>query len=63
MPIRYARRLTGRKRTVLANRHLGYALAFVAGAINAGGFLAVQQYLAYDRDRLGHGRPYRPGCL
>ncbi len=47
MPIRYARRLTGRKRTVLANRHLGYALAFVAGAINAGGFLAVQQYTSH----------------
>lgn len=47
MPIRYARRLTGRKRSTLANRQLGFALAFVAGAINAGGFLAVQQYTSH----------------
>ena len=47
MPIHYARRLTGRKRSATANRHLGYALAFVAGAINAGGFLAVQQYSSH----------------
>jgi uncharacterized membrane protein YoaK (UPF0700 family) len=47
MPIRYARRLTGRRRTAIANRHLGFALAFVAGAINAGGFLAVQQYTSH----------------
>ena len=47
MPINYARRLTGRKRTPIANRHLGIALAFVAGAINAGGFLAVQQYTSH----------------
>ncbi|RZL96224.1 MAG: DUF1275 domain-containing protein [Variovorax sp.] len=47
MPINYARRLTGRKRTANANRHLGFALAFVAGATNAGGFLAVQQYTSH----------------
>lgn len=47
MPITYVRRLTGRKRTASANRHLGFALAFVAGAINAGGFLAVQQYTSH----------------
>ncbi|VTU36437.1 putative membrane protein [Variovorax sp. PBS-H4] len=47
MPIDYARRLTGRKRTPIANRHLGFALAFVAGAINAGGFLAVHQYTSH----------------
>lgn len=47
MPIHYARRLTGRKRSTTANRHLGYALTFVAGAINAGGFLAVQQYTSH----------------
>jgi hypothetical protein len=34
MPIRYARRLSGRRRTAIANRHLGFALAFVAGAIS-----------------------------
>lgn len=47
MPIRYARSLTGRTRSVAANRHLGFTLAFVAGAINAGGFLAVQQYTSH----------------
>ena len=47
MPINFARRLTGRKRTPNSNRHLGFALAFVAGAINAGGFLAVQQYTSH----------------
>jgi len=47
MPINYARKLTGKHRTVTANRELGLALAFVAGAINAGGFLAVQQYTSH----------------
>ena len=47
MPINYARRLTGSKRTALADRQLGLALAFVAGATNAGGFLAVQQYTSH----------------
>ena len=47
MPIAYARRLTGRTRSAQANRQLGFTLAFVAGAINAGGFLAVQQYTSH----------------
>ncbi len=47
MPIKYARRLTGRRRSADANRHLGLVLAFVAGATNAGGFLAVQQYTSH----------------
>jgi uncharacterized membrane protein YoaK (UPF0700 family) len=47
MPIKYIRRLTSAERTAQANRHLGYALAFVAGAINAGGFLAVRQYTSH----------------
>ena len=47
MPINYVRKLTGRERTADANRHLGFALAFVAGAINAGGFLAVHQYTSH----------------
>ncbi len=47
MPINYARSLTSHQRTASANRHLGYALAFVAGAINAGGFLAVHQYTSH----------------
>jgi len=47
VPTDYARFLTGRTRTVAANRQLGFVLAFVAGAINAGGFLAVQQYTSH----------------
>ena len=47
MPLDFARRLTGRHRSHAANRQLGLALAFVAGAINAGGFLAVQQYTSH----------------
>ncbi|GAB3416414.1 DUF1275 domain-containing protein [Massilia agilis] len=47
MPIKYARSLTGHRRTVSANRHLGLTLAFVAGATNAGGFLAVKQYTSH----------------
>lgn len=47
MPIEFARRLIGRHRSRDANRHLGFVLAFVAGAINAGGFLAVQQYTSH----------------
>ena len=47
MPINYARSLAGHQRTAAANRHIGLALAFVAGATNAGGFLAVQQYTSH----------------
>lgn len=47
MPINYARSLTGRQRTAAANHHLGFVLAFVAGATNAGGYLAVQQYTSH----------------
>ena len=47
MPINYARSLTRHDRTPGANRHLGVALAFVAGAINAGGFLAVREYTSH----------------
>jgi len=47
MPIDYARRLTGRDRSVNANRQLGWTLAFIAGATNAGAFLAVKQYTSH----------------
>lgn len=39
--------LTHKLRTPRANRQLGGLLAFVAGAINAGGFLAVQRYTSH----------------
>src|SRR3990167_2066442 len=48
MPIRYARRLTGRRRTAIANRHLGFALAFVAGAISS------TMMISYARRRRMH---------
>jgi uncharacterized membrane protein YoaK (UPF0700 family) len=47
MPLFYLRRLTGAKRSETANRHLARYLAFIAGAVNAGGFLAVQQYTSH----------------
>ncbi len=47
MPIQFSRKLTGRHRSKDANTQLGLLLAFVAGAINAGGFLAVQQYTSH----------------
>jgi uncharacterized membrane protein YoaK (UPF0700 family) len=39
--------LTTKDRTRRTNRQLGGLLAFVAGAINAGGFLAVKQYTSH----------------
>lgn len=47
MPIRYARSLTSPTRSARADLHLGMALAFVAGATNAGGFIAVHQYTSH----------------
>lgn len=43
----YVRTLTAQARSARANRHLGFALAGVAGAMNAGGFLAVHQYTSH----------------
>jgi len=47
MPIHYLRAFTKPERTDEANRRLGRSLAFVAGAANAGGFLAVGQYTSH----------------
>nr|WP_315399617.1 YoaK family protein [uncultured Duganella sp.] len=47
MPMQYLRALTGPHRTDISNRRLGRALAFVAGAVNAGGFFAVGQYTSH----------------
>ncbi len=41
------RELTAAQRTPGANRQLAYFLIFVAGAVNAGGFLAVAQYTSH----------------
>lgn len=45
--IRYLHFLAGRERTREANRHLGMTLAFTAGAMNAGGYLAVRRYTSH----------------
>lgn len=47
MPMHYLRALTSPHRTDISNRRLGRALAFVAGAVNAGGFFAVGQYTSH----------------
>lgn len=47
MPLFYLRRLTSTERTDAANRHLARYLAFVAGATNAGGYLAVHKYTSH----------------
>jgi uncharacterized membrane protein YoaK (UPF0700 family) len=45
--VRRLRHLTGRHRTASINQLLGVLLAFNAGAINAGGFLAVAMYTSH----------------
>jgi uncharacterized membrane protein YoaK (UPF0700 family) len=47
MPVNYLRGLTSVARTDTANRRLGITLAGVAGAVNAGGFLAIGQYTSH----------------
>jgi uncharacterized membrane protein YoaK (UPF0700 family) len=63
MAIDFLRGLTSPIRTEASNRQLGCALAFVAGASNAGGFLVVGQYTSHmsgivssiaDNSVLGH---------
>jgi uncharacterized membrane protein YoaK (UPF0700 family) len=47
MPVLYLRRLTGRARSQKADRQLAHFLAFIAGAANAGGYVAVKQYTSH----------------
>lgn len=47
MPIRYLSTLTAQPRTRRADLHMGVVLTFVAGALNAGGFLAIGQYTSH----------------
>ena len=47
MPQHFIRHLTGKHRTRKSDMQLGVILAFVAGAINAGGFLAVGYYTSH----------------
>lgn len=46
-PIQYLSTLTATPRTRRADLHIGVILTFVAGALNAGGFLAVGQYTSH----------------
>lgn len=43
----YILHLTGKHRSKQADMHLGMLLAFIAGAVNAGGFLAVGAYTSH----------------
>jgi uncharacterized membrane protein YoaK (UPF0700 family) len=45
--LQHLHRLAGPRRSRTVNRQLGAILAFVAGATNAGGFLAVQRYTSH----------------
>lgn len=47
MAIHHLHRLAGWRRSRQINRELGAILAFVAGATNAGGFLAVRRYTSH----------------
>ena len=47
MPLDYLSRLTAQPRSNQANLHIGILLTLVAGALNAGGFLAVGQYTSH----------------
>ena len=47
MPVEFGRRLSGATRSHRSNHLLGVVLAFVAGATNAGAFLAVRQYTSH----------------
>lgn len=47
MPIQYLSGLTAKPRTGQADLHIGIILTMVAGALNAGGFLAVGQYTSH----------------
>ena len=47
MPIQYARSLTSHASSQRTIRQLGFTLAFIAGAANAGGFLAVRIYTSH----------------
>jgi uncharacterized membrane protein YoaK (UPF0700 family) len=47
MPVPTLRKLAHRSRDRSSNRQLGGLLAFVAGAVNAGGFVAVHRYTSH----------------
>lgn len=52
--LKYSRRLSGKIRTQSANAELACILSFVAGAINAGGYLAVREYTSHMSGIVSH---------
>lgn len=47
MPIQFIQRLTSIQRSHKTNFQLGAYMAFIAGAVNAGGFLAIARYTSH----------------
>ncbi|QWD93237.1 DUF1275 domain-containing protein [Polynucleobacter asymbioticus] len=47
MPVQFLRALTSPHRSMRSDFHLGVYMAFVAGAVNAGGFLAIARYTSH----------------
>lgn len=47
MPLNYLSNLSAEKRDRRSDLHLGCTLAFIAGAVNAGGFLAIGGYTSH----------------
>lgn len=47
MPLHYFAKLSSPKRSAQNNLHLGCTLAAIAGALNAGGFLAIGRYTSH----------------
>src|SRR4051812_2869770 len=47
MPLEYLSALTAAPRTRESDLHIGVVLTLVAGALNAGGFLAIGQYTSH----------------
>ena len=45
--LNYLSRLTGRDRSERYDDHLAHFLTFIAGAANAGGFMAFRQYTSH----------------
>lgn len=54
MATRYLHQLISRERNQRANRHLGALLAFVAGAVNAGGFVMLGHFSSHITGAVAH---------
>ena len=54
MSITYLHQLISRERNQRANRHLGLLLSFVAGAVNAGGFVMLGYFSSHITGAMSH---------